>query len=332
MALESAGFPSGDGLTSHAAARRDLEGTVVRDSAGKMRAGVFYNHPDPLFARTATMKLNIPEFRAVQDKQGACFIAGVGTTETPAFGAAPAANKRIDLLYLTQELAAIDGTNEIKFGIVAGTPSPTPVAPSLPAHLSDAIPWVDVEIPAGATSMQSAGVIITPRYPYTAMAGGTVVVRNLVELAAWTPANSARAHCLSDNGDYVRSGDQWALDGGAIVGLVAAGGTIGANWIAGTGPNAPRIAREGNKRTLYGSVLHTPGGNLSAILTVPPADRPPTASERTIGLAPYRPSAASGALISSIFLSAGTIGNKSITASAPNGYTYDLAGLTWWMD
>lgn len=208
MALE-AGFPSGDGVTTHAAARRDLEGMVVRNAAGKMRDGVFYAHPGDLFTRRPDMRLDIPEFRAVQDKGGACFIAGVGATTTPAFDAAPAANKRIDLLYLTQELASLDGTTETIFGIVKGTASPTPTVPALPAAVSDAIPWATVEIPAGATSMQSGGVIITPVYPYTAMAGGTVVVRNAVELAAWTPADGAKAFNLADTGDYARAGGVW---------------------------------------------------------------------------------------------------------------------------
>lgn len=232
MALE-AGFPSGDGVTTHAAARRDLEGMVVRNAAGKMRAGVFYAHAGDLFTRRPDMRLDIPEFRAVQDKQGACFIAGVGATTTPAFDAAPAANKRIDLLYLTQELAALDGTTETIFGIVKGTASPTPTVPALPAAVSDAIPWATVEIPAGATSMQSGGVIITPVYPYTAMAGGTVVVRNTVELAAWTPADSAKAFNLADTGDYVRVSGEWVQGGGdfrAVLTPTVTGGGQTSGW------------------------------------------------------------------------------------------------------
>lgn len=208
MALRTS-WPSANGLTTHAHARRDLEGAVVRNSAGKMRPGVFPAHHNPLFARRNDMRLDIPDFRAVQDKGGPAWIAGEGATTTPAFGAAPAANKRIDLLYLTQELPGIDPTTEVGFFVEPGVASPSPSLPALPAARADAIPWLSVEIPAGATSMQSAGVIIKELYPYTAMAGGTVVVRDLIELAAWTPSDGARAYCVADTTEYVRRGTVW---------------------------------------------------------------------------------------------------------------------------
>ena len=208
MALRTS-WPSANGLTTHAHARRDLEGAVVRNTAGKMRPGVFPAHHNPLYTRRNDMRLDIPDFRGVQDKGGPAWIAGEGATTTPAFAAAPAANKRIDLLYLTQELPGIDPTTEVGFFIEPGVTSPSPSLPALPAARADAIPWLSVEIPAGATSMQSAGVIIKELYPYTAMAGGTVVVRDLIELAAWTPPDGSRAFCLADNSDYVRLGGVW---------------------------------------------------------------------------------------------------------------------------
>ena len=208
MALQNS-FPSGGGLTTHAQARRDLEGSVARSAAGVMRAGVLPNHHNQLYTRRNDMRFDIADFRAVQNKAGAGFIANVGVETTPVFAAAPAANKRIDLLYLSQEITPGDPLNEIKFFIAPGTASPSPVAPSLPAASADAIPWMTVEIPAGATSMQSAGVIVKEIFPYTAMAGGTVIVRDLIELGAWAPADGSRAFCIADNAEYVRSGGAW---------------------------------------------------------------------------------------------------------------------------
>lgn len=207
-------------VATFADARRDLEGTVVRDASGKMRAGLFYD-PNPLFTRRMDMRLDVHSFRAVQDRGGALFFANQGTATTPQFENAPSANRRIDLLYVTHEIPALDGgTNALPvFGIEKGDANPTPVAPPLPSSKADAIPLLHVEIPAGATTMQSAGVIITPVAPFTAMAGGTVVVRNLVELAAWTPPDGARAYCLSDSCEYSRRSGTWRLltDGEWIV-------------------------------------------------------------------------------------------------------------------
>lgn len=208
-------FPGHTTLTTFADLRRDLEGLVVRNSAGVMRAGVFPDHLNPLVTGRSDMKVNIGDFRAVQNRGGAVLLANVGTDTSVTLPAAPGANKRIDLIYVTMRSAALaDAASTPIFGFVQGTASATPVAPSLPANLSTAIPLATVEIPAGATTTLSAGVIITQVYPYTALSGGTVVVRNSVELAAWTPADGARAFCISDAIEYERRSSTWG--GGGI--------------------------------------------------------------------------------------------------------------------
>lgn len=215
-------------------ARRDLEGFVVRNAAGVMRAGVFPDHLNPLVTGRSDMKVNIADFRAVQNRGGAVPLANVGTDTSVTLPAAPGANKRIDLVYETARSSNAPwsdgaGNDTPIFGFVQGTASATPVAPSLPSNLSTAIPLATVEIPAGATSTLSAGVVITQVYPYTALAGGTVVVRNSVELAAWTPADGARAFCISDNCDYVRSGGQWTRPAGSRIAFAEASTTAPVN-------------------------------------------------------------------------------------------------------
>ena len=203
-------FPGHTALTTFADLRRDLEGLVVRNAAGVMRAGVFPDHLNALVTGRSDMKVNIGDFRAVQNRGGAVLIANVGTDTSVTLPAAPAANKRIDLVYVTMRSTTLaDAASTPVFGFVQGTASATPVAPSLPANLSTAIPLATVEIPAGATTTLSAGVVITQVYPYTVLAGGVVVVRNTVELAAWTPADGARAYNLADSSDYVRAGGVW---------------------------------------------------------------------------------------------------------------------------
>ncbi|MBL5975379.1 MAG: hypothetical protein D3X82_16925 [Candidatus Leucobacter sulfamidivorax] len=204
------GFPGHSALATFADVRRDLEGAVARNAAGVMRAGIFPAHYDPLVTGRTDMKVNIADFRAVQNRGGAIFLANVGTDASVQLDAAPAANRRIDLIYVTQRSTALgDAASTPVFGVVKGTASASPVVPALPAAVTDAIRLATVEIPAGATTTLSAGVVITQVYPYTAMAGGTVVVRNSVELAAWTPADNARAFNLADTGDYVRVGGAW---------------------------------------------------------------------------------------------------------------------------
>ena len=223
-------FPGHTTLTTFADLRRDLDGLVVRNSAGVMRAGVFPDHLNPLVTGRSDMKVNIADFRAVQNRGGAVLLANVGTDTSVTLPAAPGANKRIDLIYVTMRSSALgDAASTPVFGYVQGTASATPVAPSLPANLSTAIPLATVEIPAGATTTLSAGVVITQVYPYTALAGGTVVVRNLVELGAWTPADGARAFCISDNCEYVRSGGQWTRPAGSRIAFAEAATTAPVN-------------------------------------------------------------------------------------------------------
>ena len=201
------------GKPTFADSRRDLEGTVVRSAAGVMRAGVFPDHLNPLVTGQSAMRVAIADFRAVQNRGGAVFLANVGADTSVTIAAAPSANRRIDLVYVTMRSSTLGdgpGNDTPTFGVVQGVASATPVAPSLPANLSTAIPLATVEIPAGATTTLSAGVIITQVYPYTAMAGGTVPVRNLVELNAWTPTDGGKAFNIADGGTYTRVNGAWS--------------------------------------------------------------------------------------------------------------------------
>lgn len=229
MALQN-GFPGHTALASFADLRRDLEGTVVRSAAGVLRAGVFPDHLDPLVTGRTDMKVNIADFRAVQNRGGAIFLANVGVDSSVTLDAAPASNKRIDLVYVYQQSVTLgDAASTPVFGVVKGTASATPTVPPLPAGVSTAIPLATVEIPAGATTTLSAGVVFTQVYPYTAMAGGTVTVRNSVELAAWTPADGSKAYILASATTYLRADGKWVPEkqgaDGVLVKIGAAANT-----------------------------------------------------------------------------------------------------------
>lgn len=229
MALQN-GFPGHTALASFANLRRDLEGSVVRSAAGVMRAGLFPGSSTLLVTGRADMKVDVADFRAVQNRGGAIFLANDGVAQVT-LDAAPASNKRIDLVYVFQQSTTLGDAADVPvFGVVKGTASATPSVPALPAGVSTAIPLATVEIPAGATTTSSAGVVISQVFPWTAMAGGTVHVRNSVELAAWVPADGARAVNVADGRPYERVAGAW-VGRGVEVGTVSipslAAGAIG---------------------------------------------------------------------------------------------------------
>ncbi|GAA1323200.1 hypothetical protein ACFSWE_08675 [Leucobacter albus] len=193
--------------------RRDLEGLIVRDAAGKPRAGVFPDHTGELFTRQNNMTIGVKAFRAAQVRGGVVLLSNDGVTMVT-IPPAPSANRRIDLVYVTARSTAApwsDTADTPTFGVQQGAASATPVAPTLPANLADALPLFTVETAAAATTTQSA--IITQVFPYTASAGGTVLFRSLVELSAWTAGEGARAHVLNGGGEYVRGADGWKRRG-----------------------------------------------------------------------------------------------------------------------
>ncbi|WP_300733715.1 hypothetical protein [Pseudomonas sp.] len=218
------------------------------------------------------MTLDVLDFRAVLDKRGACFVANEGVTRSPQFAAPPTTNRRIDLLYLTQEISTIDGgTTQPVLRIRAGDPSPTPIRPTLPADDADALPLYAVEIPAGTTSMNSAGVILTPLFPYTAMAGGVVWVRNLVELAAWAGIEGSHAHVLSEKSTRTRLNGTWGF------GLATAEPIMTAGWQVAVGLGYDnKIYRDSSGLCTMNTLLHALTGGIDSIFTAPPGFRPAT--------------------------------------------------------
>lgn len=267
-------FPGHDALATFADLRRDLEGAVVRDAAGVMRAGVFPAHFNPLVTGRSDMRVNILDFRAVQNRGGAVFIANAGTDTSVMLDASPGANKRIDLIYVTMQSATLgDAASLPLFGVVKGTASPSPTVPALPPNVADAIRLATVEIPAGATTTLSAGVVITQVYPYTSMAGGTVVVRNLVELGAWIPAPGSRAFCIADNGSYARGPAAWDDVSGATTYPISL--TIGS---AAAGFVGPSVTVGGGIATVVGRIDNGSGLTLSPsfqqVATLPTQARP----------------------------------------------------------
>lgn len=295
------GFPGHNAAAAFADIRRDLEGSVVRDAAGKMRSGVFPAHFNALVTGRSDMKVAIADFRAVIDRGGAIFMANVGADTSVTLDAAPAANRRIDLIYAIQQSTTLgDAASLPIFGFVKGTASATPVAPSLPANLSTALPLATVEIPAGATTTLSAGVVITQVHPYTAMAGGTVATRSTVELAAWTPADGSRALLVADGTAFVRvsgawrpAGRVWSVTKNSLVSVSAGAESIAQTLSTGISiPAGTRLRLSALGVGLYvngGASAelrwrYTTDGSLPVLGTTPSPEIPTSSLRRTAGL------------------------------------------------
>lgn len=189
MALSIA-FPGPSGLVDAVALRKDLAGLITRDAAGVARAGVFPRHTNALVTSRASMGVDVASFEAALVRGGGpLFISNDGTVTVP-IGAAPSSNSRYDIVYVKQNESAApfaDASNSAAFGFVSGTAA---ASPSLSAALAlvpaGGLPLAAVLVPSTATTTQSAGVTISQVFPYTALTGVPVWVRNQTERDAST--------------------------------------------------------------------------------------------------------------------------------------------------
>ena len=196
MALTKS-FPTGDaGGLSIDDTRRIFAGLIARASDGSPRLGVFPAHLNPLVTSTAGMAYSVAPFVAATSRSGTGaveFVANDAAT-TVATTAAPASNSRIDVIWVRCLFTAYtDATGIPEFGVTKGTAGISPSKPTIPAG---ALELATASIPSTASGTNSAGVVITQTFQYTAAAGGLVMVRNGTELAAWAPSNGEIARVI----------------------------------------------------------------------------------------------------------------------------------------
>jgi len=223
MALQD-GFPSASGLADANDVRLALAGLMVRDSSGNPRTGIFFRNTTALVTSTATMNSSVAAFEAALSRsgQGVILLANNGATNV-LHDTAPVANSRFDTIYMKQNDSVspnADANSLPVFGILKGAPS---VSPTLPTYATaeaalDAAPGIGagaepltaVLIPSTATSMQSAGVVYTQLYQYTASTGGVVPFRTKTALDLWTTAQTGqRAEVLADSSLWRFDGAVW---------------------------------------------------------------------------------------------------------------------------
>jgi hypothetical protein len=177
------------------------------------------------------MQVDVAAFAATLDRKGPVKLYNDGAVQVK-LDAAPTANSRIDAIYVKQQETASpisDSADGPIFGKVTGTPSTSPVAPTVPAG---AMRLADVTIPSTATSTSSSGVTITQRYPFTASAGGWMQFRSTDDLNAWSAPDGNNARLL-DGTEYHRVSGAWVREPMMqrySHGIIAHGIPVGTEW------------------------------------------------------------------------------------------------------
>jgi hypothetical protein len=190
--------------------RKADEHKIATDASGNPRVGVLTENPSIVTsdASTAPMRVAVAKAGFVTQRAGGDGVAfwsndgSIFVTITK-----PGSNSHYVTVYAKHnDTASGDANNTPIIDVVTGAASATPSEAALPAG---AIKLATILVPSTATSSQSAGVVITNTYAMTAMRGGTVVVRNATELAAWTPRDGVLAKQLDNNALWERTAGAW---------------------------------------------------------------------------------------------------------------------------
>lgn len=207
------------GKASFLDARRDMSGLFVCDKTTMMPiAGILDRSQDNLVTGNSdSMSVTVHPFNAVLNRYGALLIQNDGDVKVP-IAAAPSANSRIDVVYVKQNETRSpmsDSSDVPSFGVVKGTASATPVAPSVPAG---ALELAQVLLPAGVSNTAAAGVVITQTYIGAAMKGDMLRVQTSVQRDAMTMVpEGTLLHNVADDCDYLRTpSGKWAKTRDAI--------------------------------------------------------------------------------------------------------------------
>jgi hypothetical protein len=193
-ALHTAGLAGAPGPTSAADARLADAGLIATHAAGMaVRTGILYGPGAATLvtgtASTAPMTVNVAAHHWVTTRGTAdgVYRGAAETVRTVNIAAAPAANSRIDVVYVKQNDAAStvspDGTTGDVYDVAQGTAAATPTKPAIPVG---ALELATLTIAAGATSTNGAGVTIANTARLTVARGARIPVRNQAERDALT--------------------------------------------------------------------------------------------------------------------------------------------------
>ncbi|MFD4111628.1 hypothetical protein ACFWWU_36555 [Streptomyces sp. NPDC058650] len=256
------GFPASSGLATFQHIRRALAGLIVRDAAGTLRKGVLRTSDASLIVGKTTMAVDVGDFVAVLDRNGAVLVPNVGVT-TVSISAAPSSGFRWSVIYVRQresEAPFSDGADGPVIDKVESTTSLAAARALLPAG---AMELGHVQVAPGTVGTNTAA--ITQTVLFTAAAGGVVALRNQAEQDAWTPADGSSAYRIDLKARLVY------LAGVTTPGWYHAAGkpvltnlTPGAFWQAAAGLGPARSEIQGGRVYLAGSFTNNQSVSVAA--------------------------------------------------------------------
>jgi hypothetical protein len=209
-------------------------GQVVKASGNLIRPGLFWGGSATIISGKANMSYDVAAYQCVTTRgatSGSVFGGNDGVLNVTTT-AAPGSNSRIDIIYHWHREYSLDGVDSNPvIAVIQGTAAPVPVAPSL-AAFPGAIEIGRATIGAGITATTSA--TITQTAPFTAMAGGSVVVRSTTERDAGAWVESQRIWLLDTDTQQIYNGTTWVDARGGLVPIVptsvaGTGVTVGTN-------------------------------------------------------------------------------------------------------
>lgn len=246
----------------------------VNDAADSPRIGVLTEDPSIVTtdASTAPMRVAVAKAGFVTQRS-----AGDGVAEWTNDGSLfvtvtkPGSNSWYVVIWAKHnDTASGDGTSLPEINVTTGTAAASPSVPSIPAG---ALELARILIPSTATSTQSAGVVLTNKYPMTALRGGVVQLRDSTEQTAWTPEDGGLAYRQDDDALYLRDGGAWAQIGGTG-GWTNLG--LAANWVTVANYGVPQYRVINGKKELRGTCRYnaTIPVTIVAMLSGAPAPTP----------------------------------------------------------
>lgn len=257
-----AGLPAKLAANDASDTRYDFRNLAVRNADGTVRPGV--TGPavatQALVAATAStgpMTVTVAAFDAVAARDGGVVLLSNDGVVTVPMPAAPQANSQINVVYAMQHdssstVSVRDADDLPGIYVSAGQPSAgQPVKPSIPAG---AVELATVQVPSTATATNSANVVITQTFQYTAMAGGVVPFPTASLLLAWAnPRDGQRAWALDTSQLYTymanASTPGWKLAGGK-----ASIGAFTPQGIYLAGGTTPQVVQQADLARLEGKV------------------------------------------------------------------------------
>ena len=250
--------------------RQGLAGLLASAGGIAARPGVFAGAPTLLVTGTAGWNYSVPaaHFAVSRGASDGVHIFGNDGATSIATGAAPGAGtSRIDIVWVRHPSNTENSdTNSVPvFGCSQSLASATPLAPSIPAG---ALELARNTMLSTATTTASAGNAIVQTFPWTALRGAPIPVRNQSERIALVSSEGLQAHRLDLQLietflGGVWSGGPWTPYTPAQTGIVIGNGSIeGAYQIIGKTLDLNIVFNYGSTSTFGAGdiVLYLPPG------------------------------------------------------------------------